>query len=640
MEKKTIAILGMMCAGCAATVEKRLNGLNGIQSAAVNLPARTALVEYDPKQISLEQMKAELGKAGYDMVIEEDRNVEAIERKAYATLRTKVVVSWGFALLTMAISMNWLPIGAGEAEGGMHMHTSPLANQTMLILALLNIIYCGRQFYVTAWKQLTHGSANMDTLVALSTGISFLFSAVNTFWGEQLWGSRGMEWHTYFDAAVMIITFVLTGRLLEERAKNGTASAIRALMGLQPKTAHLVGEGGVADAPISALEPGDIIEVRPGERIPVDGTVTEGSTAYIDESMITGEPVAVAKKAGDKVLAGTIMTVPPSGTVQGAAFRFKAEEVGQKTMLAHIIRMVGEAQGSKAPVQRTVDKIALVFVPTVVGISVATLLVWLLIGGMAVLPQAILSAVSVLVIACPCALGLATPTALMVGIGKAAEKNILIKDATALEEIRRITAMVIDKTGTLTIPNETGESLKPHAREAMQQLGRMGIEVYMCSGDKDERARAVAAEAGIPHYRSQVLPQDKEDLVRQLQAEGRKVAMVGDGINDSQALAAADVSIAMGKGTDVAMEVAQVTLMGTDLRRIPDAIGLSKRTVSMVRQNLFWAFIYNVVCIPLAAGLPYLFGVHWQITPMWASALMAFSSVSVVLNSLRLKFVG
>ena len=640
MEKKTIAILGMMCAGCAATVEKRLNGLNGIQSAAVNLPARTALVEYDPKQISLEQMKAELGKAGYDMVIEEDRNVEAIERKAYTTLRTKVVVSWGFALLTMAISMNWLPIGAGEAEGGMHMHTSSLANQTMLILALLNIIYCGRQFYVTAWKQLTHGSANMDTLVALSTAISFLFSAVNTFWGEQLWGSRGMEWHTYFDAAVMIITFVLTGRLLEERAKNGTASAIRALMGLQPKTAHLVGEGGVADAPISALEPGDIIEVRPGERIPVDGTVTEGSTAYIDESMITGEPVAVAKKAGDKVLAGTIMTVPPSGTVQGAAFRFKAEEVGQKTMLAHIIRMVGEAQGSKAPVQRTVDKIALVFVPTVVGISVATLLVWLLIGGMAVLPQAILSAVSVLVIACPCALGLATPTALMVGIGKAAEKNILIKDATALEEIRRITAMVIDKTGTLTIPNETGESLKPHAREAMQQLGRMGIEVYMCSGDKDERARAVAAEAGIPHYRSQVLPQDKEDLVRQLQAEGRKVAMVGDGINDSQALAAADVSIAMGKGTDVAMEVAQVTLMGTDLRRIPDAIGLSKRTVSMVRQNLFWAFIYNVVCIPLAAGLPYLFGVHWQITPMWASALMAFSSVSVVLNSLRLKFVG
>lgn len=640
MEKKTIAILGMMCAGCAATVEKRLNGLNGIQSAAVNLPARTALVEYDPKQISLEQMKAELGKAGYDMVIEEDRNVEAIERKAYTTLRTKVIVSWGFALLTMAISMNWLPIGAGEAEGGMHMHTSPLANQTMLILALLNIIYCGRQFYVTAWKQLTHGSANMDTLVALSTAISFLFSTVNTFWGEQLWGSRGMEWHTYFDAAVMIITFVLTGRLLEERAKNGTASAIRALMGLQPKTAHLVGEGGVADAPISALEPGDIIEVRPGERIPVDGTVTEGSTAYIDESMITGEPVAVAKKAGDKVLAGTIMTVPPSGTVQGAAFRFKAEEVGQKTMLAHIIRMVGEAQGSKAPVQRTVDKIALVFVPTVVGISVATLLVWLLIGGMAVLPQAILSAVSVLVIACPCALGLATPTALMVGIGKAAEKNILIKDATALEEIRRITAMVIDKTGTLTIPNETGESLKPHAREAMQQLGRMGIEVYMCSGDKDERARAVAAEAGIPHYRSQVLPQDKEDLVRQLQAEGRKVAMVGDGINDSQALAAADVSIAMGKGTDVAMEVAQVTLMGTDLRRIPDAIGLSKRTVSMVRQNLFWAFIYNVVCIPLAAGLPYLFGVHWQITPMWASALMAFSSVSVVLNSLRLKFVG
>ena len=634
MEKKTIAILGMMCAGCSARVEKKLTELDGVLSAAVSLPSRTALVEYDPDRITLQQMKDELGRIGYDMVIEEDRNVEAIERRAYTTLRNKVIASWAFALLVMAISMHWIHIGSSD-----------VANQTMLIISLLNLIYCGRQFFVTAWKQLIHGSANMDTLVALSTGISFLFSTFNTFFGEQVWGARGIEWHTWFDASVMIITFVLTGRLLEERAKNGTASAIRALMGLQPKTAHLVqgcdGTGAqgcdVADAPISALQPGDTIEVRAGERIPVDGAVInvssgEGTSAFIDESMITGEPVAVEKQAGDKVLAGTI--------VKQGTFRFKATEVGQKTMLAHIIKMVQEAQGSKAPVQRTVDRIALVFVPCVVGISILTFLIWLLIGGGAVLPQAILSAVSVLVIACPCAMGLATPTALMVGIGKAAEKNILIKDATALEEIRKVNAMVIDKTGTLTIPNETGETLKPHAREAMEELSRGGIEVYMCSGDKDERARAIAREAGIPHYRSQVLPQDKEDLVRQLQREGRCVAMVGDGINDSQALASADVSIAMGKGTDVAMEVAQVTLMGTDLRRIPDAISLSKRTVGMIRQNLFWAFIYNVVCIPLAAGLPYLFGAQWQITPMWASALMAFSSVSVVLNSLRLKLAG
>ncbi len=636
MEKKTIAILGMMCAGCSARVEQKLNSLDGIHTAAVNLPARTALVEYDPSQISLEQMKDELGKIGYDMVIEEDRNVEAIEHRAYTTLRNKVIVSWMFALLVMAISMGSINIG-----------TRDIANQTMLIVALLNLVYCGRQFYVTAWKQLIHGSANMDTLVALSTGISFLFSSFNTFFGEQVWGSRGIEWHTWFDASVMIITFVLSGRLMEERAKNGTASAIRALIGLQPKTAHLVDNGIVTDAPIAVLQPGDTIEVHPGERIPVDGAML-GSSAeqpaavYVDESMISGEPVAVEKKAGEKVLAGTI--------VKQGTFRFKAQQVGQKTMLAHIIKMVQEAQGSKAPVQRVVDKIALIFVPAVVGISILTFLVWLLFGGTGVLPQALLSAVSVLVIACPCAMGLATPTALMVGIGKAAEKNILIKDATALEEIRKVSAMVIDKTGTLTEPNndvdfakaeslalEERETLKPHAREAMKSLQQQGIEVYMCSGDKDEAARFWAEKAGIAHYRSQVLPQDKEDLVSQLQGEGRHVAMVGDGINDSQALAAADVSIAMGKGTDIAMEVAQVTLMGTDLRRIPDAICLSKRTVGMIHQNLFWAFIYNVVCIPLAAGLPYAFGAHWQITPMWASALMAFSSVSVVLNSLRLK---
>jgi Cu2+-exporting ATPase len=633
MEKKTIAILGMMCAGCSARVEKKLNEIEGIASAAVNLPARTALVEYDPARISLEQMKEELGKIGYDMVIEENRNVEAIERRRFRRLRSKVLTSWLFALLLMGISM--------KGMGGV---STSFTNQTMLIIALLNLFYCGRQFFISAWKQLTHGSANMDTLVALSTGISFLFSTFNTFWGQQVWGSRGIEWHTYFDASVMIITFVLTGRMLEERAKNSTASAIRTLMGLQPKMAHLVTDGTITEVLITVLQPGDTIEVHPGEKIPVDGTLISGET-YIDESMISGEPTPVAKQQGDKVLAGTI--------VKQGVFRFKAEEVGQKTMLAQIIRMVQEAQGSKAPVQRTVDKIALIFVPAVVIISIVTFLLWMMVGGTAYLPQAVLSAVSVLVIACPCAMGLATPTALMVGIGKAAEKNILIKDATALEEIRKVDALVIDKTGTLTEPNkdvdftkaddlslEERETLKPHAPEAMKSLRQQGIEVWMCSGDKDEAARYWSEKAAIPHYRSEVLPQDKEDLVRQLQKEGKHVAMVGDGINDSQALAAADVSIAMGKGTDVAMEVAQVTLMGTDLRRIPDAISLSKQTVGMIHQNLFWAFIYNVVCIPLAAGLPYLFGAQWQITPMWASALMAFSSVSVVFNSLRLKLLA
>ena len=626
MEKKTFAVLGMMCAGCAANVERRLNQTEGVQSASVNLPARTALIDYDETVTSPEQIKESLSAIGYDLVIEEDRNVEAIERRAYTGLMMKVVASWVIAAVVMAISMGWINIG-----------TRDTANQSMLILALLNILYPGRQFYVNTVRQLMHASANMDTLVALSTGISFLFSAFNTFWGESYWRAQGIEWHTYFDASVMIITFVLTGRLMEERAKHSTASAIRDLMSLTPKTARLVVDGSTVDAPISALQPGDTIEVRAGEKIPVDGTVVGDSVAYIDESMMTGESVAVEKKTGDKVLAGTI--------VKEGMLRFKAEEIGQKTVLANIIRMVQEAQGSKAPVQRIVDKIALIFVPAVGGIALLTFLAWYLIGGQAYLPQAILSAVSVLVIACPCAMGLATPTALMVGIGKAAEKNILIKDATALEEIRKVDAMVVDKTGTLTQPIaspqqgrlEGSETLKPHAREAMQQLQQMGIEVYMMSGDKEERAKEIAHEAGIEHYRSEVLPQDKENLVRDLQTQGKHVAMVGDGINDSQALARADVSIAMGKGTDVAMDVAQVTLMGSDLRRIPETIALSKQTVNMIHQNLFWAFIYNIICIPLAAGLPYLFGMQWQITPMWASALMAFSSVSVVLNSLRLK---
>lgn len=630
MKKKTIAVIGMACAGCAANVERRLRELDGVESASVNFAARTALVDYDPARITPQKMKDEIIKTGYDLVIDEDESVAAIEKNAYNRLLKKVVASWVFAVLTMCISMGWLNIG-----------DTYTANQTMLLIALANLMYCGRMFYANAWKQLCHGTANMDTLVTISTLISFIFSVFNTFWGDSFWTSRGIENHTYYDASVMIITFVLTGRALEEKAKNGTASAIRALMGLAPKTAHLVNGDTIDDVPISTLAKGDIIEVRPGEKVPVDGAIT-GGEAYIDESMITGEPTPASRKNADKVYAGTI--------VKQGKLRFRADATGDKTMLAQIIKMVQEAQGSKAPVQRTVDKIAQVFVPAVLIISVLTFAVWYAAGGEGQLPRAILSAVSVLVIACPCALGLATPTALMVGIGRAARNNILIKDASALENIRRVDAIVIDKTGTLTIPNkdvdftkadslqlEERESLKPHAREAMEELKKEGIEVYMMSGDKDEAAKYWAEKAGISHWRSRVMPQDKENMVRELQAGGRHVAMVGDGINDTQALAAADVSIAMGKGTDIAMDVAQVTLMGTDLRRIPDAIRLSRKTVGMIRQNLFWAFIYNVVCIPLAAGLPCAVGLNWQITPMWASALMAFSSISVVLNSLRLK---
>lgn len=632
MEKKTIAVIGMACAGCAANVERRLNELNGISSAAVNFAARTALVEYDPKVITPQMMKEEIIKAGYDMVIDEDESVAAIERHTYSQLIRRMAASWVFAALTMGISMRWLNIGSTSA-----------ANQTMLIIALVNIAYCGRVFYVNAWRQLMHKTANMDTLVAMSTLISFLFSVFNTFWGDSFWGSRGIENHTYYDASVMIITFVLTGRVLEERAKSSTASAIRALMSMAPKTAHLINGDSIDEVPIAALGSGDIIEVRAGEKVPVDGSITTGET-YIDESMITGEPTPARRSEGDKVFAGTILK---QGTI-----RFRAEATGDKTMLAQIIRMVQEAQGSKAPVQRVADKIARVFVPAVLCLSLITFILWYAVGGDSQLPRAVLSAVSVLVIACPCALGLATPTALMVGIGRAARNNILIKDATALENMRNIDAIVIDKTGTLTIPNkdvdftkadsltlDQRETLKPGAREAMQMLHDEGVEVYMMSGDKEEAAKYWADKAGIPHWKSRVMPQDKEEMVRKLQSEGHHVAMVGDGINDTQALAAADVSIAMGKGTDIAIDVAQVTLMGTDLRRLADAIKLSRQTVGMIRQNLFWAFIYNVVCIPLAAGLPYLFGAHWQITPMWASALMAFSSISVVMNSLRLKFM-
>lgn len=637
--KQTIPVIGMACSSCSANIEKKLNTLKGVNSASVSLPGRSALIDFDPQVISLEKMKAEINALGYDLVIDKETSVEEIEKREYVLLKRKTVLSWLFSIAVMCVSMRWIDLGSRD-----------IANQVALLIALANMLYCGRQFYVSSFRQLRHGSANMDTLVALSTGIAFLFSAFNTFWGDAVWASRGVVWHTYFDASVMIITFVLTGRLLEEKAKDGTASSIRQMMGMAPKTAHIVDGDKIEEVPLSTIEVGDVLEVRPGEKVPVDGEVIwaesfmTADAAYVDESMITGEPTPAEKKKGSKVLAGTI---PSQGK-----FRMRARQVGEDTALAHIIKMVQEAQGSKAPVQRIVDKAALVFVPVVACIALVTFLLWWLIGGNSALPQAIMSAVAVLVIACPCAMGLATPTALMVGIGKAAQKQILIKDAAALESLRKVDVLVTDKTGTLTIPNknidftkadnlpfEERETLKPNAREAMDELQKKGIEVYMMSGDKDEAARYWAEKAGIKHYHSKVLPQDKENLVRQLQAEGKRVAMVGDGINDTQALALADVSIAIGKGTDVAMDVAQVTLMGDDLSAIPEAIQLSRNTVRMIWENLFWAFIYNIVCIPLAAGLLYAFGIDWQITPSWASALMAFSSVSVVLNSLRLRWM-
>ena len=631
MEKKILPVLGMACAGCSANVERRLKAMDGMKSVAVSLPGRTAMVEYDESKVTPADMKKVVDAAGFELIIDEETRVDTIEKNSYRLQLRRMAVSWVLALLTMAVSMGWLSVGGRDA-----------ANQTMLIIALANMAYCGRQFYANAWRLLVHRSANMDTLVAMSTAISFLFSVFNTFWGEQFWGARGIEWHTYYDASVMIITFVLTGRCLEERAKKSTASAIRSLMGLVPKQAHVVSMGEVCDVPLAAVAKGDIVEVRQGEKVPVDGVVSEGEGG-VDESMISGEPLLVGKHVGDRLLAGTI--------VGEGCLRFRAEQVGSETVLANIIRMVEEAQGSKAPVQRFVDKAALVFVPCVLLLAVLTFVVWMVVGGEAMLPQALLSAVSVLVIACPCAMGLATPTALMVGIGKAAQRGILVKDATAVEQLCRVNAVVIDKTGTLTVPNkdinfkladdvaiDQRERLKPHAAEAVALLQERGVEVWMMSGDKEEAAAYWAGKTGIKHWKSRCMPKDKENMVRCLQTEGKCVAMVGDGINDSQALALADVSIAMGRGTDVAMDVAQVTLMGDDLRRIPEACQLSQRTVGMIRQNLFWAFIYNIVCIPLAAGLPHVFGINIQITPMWASALMAMSSVSVVTNSLRLKY--
>ncbi len=728
--KKTYPVLEMSCAACAVNVESMVKSLPGIIGASVNFAANTLNVEYNSAEITPEKIREAVQSIGYDLIIEEDNSLELQEenqKRHYLQLKRKTLWAWIFCIPLMAISMSI-----------MHNQT---ANWVMCLLTVPVLSLFGQTFFINSWKQAKHGKANMDTLVSLSTSIAFLFSLFNTAY-PQFWYNHGLEPHVYYEAAAMIIAFVLLGRTLEERAKTSTSSAIKKLMGLQPKTARLVADdGSETEVPIVQLQQGERISVRPGEKIPVDGIIISGSS-FVDESMISGEPIAVEKQQGDKALAGTIN--------QHGSFILKATQVGSETVLAQIVRMVQEAQGSKAPVQRIVDKISGIFVPVVIGLALLTFTLWTSIGGLNDLSYALLSAVSVLVIACPCALGLATPTALMVGIGKAAEQHILIKDAFALENMCKVNTVVLDKTGTLTegkpavtdwlwlVPEEERlksillaaemksehplasalaiflESLEPYPVDSFesitgkgievtvqnekywagnnslarnfhintanlsipeidlwQQAGKstvfygkdntllaviaiadpikqssfnaihtltaQGIEVHMLTGDNGKVAATVAQSLSIPHFRAEMLPNDKEQYILDLQKTGKIVAMAGDGINDSQALARADVSIAMGKGTDIAMNVAMVTLITSDLMLLPKAINLSRKTVRLIHQNLFWAFIYNLIGIPLAAGALYpAFGI--LLNPMIASAAMAFSSVSVVLNSLRLKW--
>lgn len=731
-ETKVLPVLEMSCAVCAGNVESTVQALSGVEKASVNFAAGTLTVTYNPSVITLEVMQAAVQAAGYDLIVEAEDPVAMQEEKArmhYKILRRNTIGAW-----TLSIPLALL--------GMVFMHV-PFGNWIMMVLALAIMIFFGRSFYVNGVRHALKGKANMDTLVALSTSIAFLFSLFNTLC-PGFWLGKGLEPHVYYEASGVIIAFVLLGKLMEERAKNSTSSAIKGLMGLLPKTARLVTDGREEEVPISNLQVGNVVSVRPGEKIPVDGTLLQGSSS-VDESMLSGEPIPVEKNAGDRVLAGTIN--------QKGAFTMEATSVGGTTVLAQIVQMVQSAQGSKAPVQRIVDKISGIFVPVVVLLSFLTFVCWLVIGGESYFSYALLSAVSVLVIACPCALGLATPTALMVGMGKGAEQHILIKDAFALENLCKVDTVVLDKTGTLTegvpvvtdsywisddniryldvlytaeqksehplasailcwleesgakvceaenfesltgrgvriqvegvtywagsqglldifqagIPEkvrkqigqwqEDGQSvvfygqetrllavlaisdrIKPTSAEAVKELKKQGIEVHLLTGDGVRTAERVAATLDIGYYKAEVMPNDKEEYIISLQQQGKKVAMVGDGINDSQALARADVSIAMGKGTDIAMDVAMVTLITSDLLLLPGAIRLSKQTVRLIYQNLFWAFIYNVIGIPLAAGV--LFPINGLLlNPMLASAAMAFSSVSVVLNSLRLKFM-
>ncbi len=736
--QETFPVLGMSCASCAARIEKTLNRQSGVKIAAVNYASATATVEYDPKNCSSEALQQAVQAAGYDLLINRDGNTleeaEEAHNKKFTTLKLRTV--WAVILSLPVIII------------GMFFMDMPYANPIMWTLSTPIVFWLGRGFFSSAWKQLRHGSANMDTLVAISTGTAYLFSLFNMLFPD-FWLSRGIHPHVYFEAASVIIAFILLGRLLEEKAKGNTSTAIKKLMGLQPKTVTVVGNEERI-VPIEQIRPGDIILVKPGERIAVDGIVTEGSS-YVDESMLSGEPVAVSKQKDAKVFAGTIN--------QKGSFRFRAEKVGTDTLLAKIIHMVQDAQGSKAPVQQLVDKIAGIFVPTIIGIAVLAFIVWMMLDGTDGFTHGLLAFVTVIIIACPCALGLATPTAIMVGIGKGAERGILIKDAESLEIAKKVNTVVLDKTGTVTegkpvvsklvwntpttTPNPSisskdvlpdifysleklsehplADAVVNHLKEsasiddiqdfetitekgvkgrtqgriyfagnlklleenriaisrslreeatrltakaqtviwfadeenalaiagitdriketsirAVDELRATGIEVHMLTGDNETTAREIARKAGIAHYQASVLPQDKAAFISRLQAEGRKVAMVGDGINDSAALAQADLSIAMGGGSDIAMDVAKMTIISSDLTKIPEALRLSRLTVRTIRQNLFWAFIYNIVGVPIAAGILYPIN-GFLLNPMIAGAAMAFSSVSVVSNSLLLK---
>lgn len=731
----SIPVLGMTCAGCALSVESMIGAQEGVKKASVNYATQKVSVTFDPQVTKPENFQKAVQGIGYDLIMDTEKGDELqqeVQAGEYKALKRKTIISGILALPVVVIGMFFMDM--------------PYGNYIMMVLTAPIVFYFGKSFFVNAGKQAKNGKANMDTLVALSTGIAFLFSLFNTFYPEY-WHNKGLHAHVYYEAAAVVIVFIMLGKLLEERAKSNTSSALKKLIGLQPKSVLLITEDGEKEIPVSAVKKGDQILVRSGEKIAVDGRVYLGSS-YVDESMITGEPVAVLKKEEDKVFAGTIN--------QKGSFRFIALKVGNETMLAQIIKLVQEAQGSKAPVQKLVDRIAGIFVPIVILIAIITLGVWLLSGGADAFSHGLLAMVTVLVIACPCALGLATPTAIMVGIGRGAENGILIKDADALESGHKIDAIMLDKTGTVTegkpavtrliwdnaeseaeialyqqvflameqnsehplaaaIVDElkkqstkpaaitdfesltgkgvearhesqqywagshkllTGQTIstelqqqavdlqakaqtviyftnehsvlaiaaiadqiKPASKPAVAALKKQGIAVYMLTGDNQETAAAVAAEVGIDHFKAEMLPSDKADFIKQLQLEGRTVAMIGDGINDSQALAQANLSIAMGRGSDIAIDVAKITLMSSDLEQVPKALLLSKKTVRTIRQNLFWAFIYNLIGIPVAAGLLYPLN-GFLLNPMIAGAAMALSSVSVVSNSLRLKFAS
>ncbi|MCQ0112755.1 heavy metal translocating P-type ATPase [Zhouia amylolytica] len=727
--KKNYPLLGMTCAACAGSAENIVNNESGVVNAAVNFATGNLSVEFLPNMTNAKKLQKAVQAAGYDLLIEDEstqqETLEDIHQKKFKKLKQKT--TWAVMLSLPVVII------------GMFLMNIPYANLIMWLFATPVVVCLGKDFYINAWKQAKHRSANMDTLVALSTGIAYIFSVFNmTF--PAFWETRGLEAHVYFEAAAVIIAFILLGKLLEEKAKGNTSSAIKKLMGLQPKTVTVLqADGHEKKIAVEVVKPGDIILVKPGEKIAVDGIVTTGSS-YVDESMLSGEPVPVLKTKQEKVFAGTIN--------HKGSFRFKANKVGKETMLAQIIKMVQDAQGSKAPVQKLVDKIASIFVPIVISIAILTLILWLFLGGTNGIVQGLLAAITVLVIACPCALGLATPTAIMVGVGKGAEKGILIKDAESLELAKKVDAIILDKTGTITegkpqltdiywlhnddsskdilvsiekqsehplaeavvkyfgeitspkldhfesitgkgvkaeYRNETylignkklltenniimpSELLKPadnwgkqaktviwFARgnqaisvlaisdkikdtsvQAIKELQQTGIDLYMLTGDNQATARAIAKQTGIKYFKAEVLPQDKANFVKELQQQGKTVAMVGDGINDSTALATADVSIAMGKGSDIAMDVAKMTIISSDLTKIPEAIKLSKQTVATIKQNLFWAFIYNLIGIPIAAGILYPVN-GFLLNPMIAGAAMAMSSLSVVSNSLRLK---